>query len=335
VPAADAALFALDSIVRAWTNGLRAVVLPLIVGQLFLAVGAPGESGRRSGRLGLAIPTVFAALLVVSALLTLFGVSGMLRLPVLASLALPVGAGAQGPADAAGASPLGWIDGFVPANIVSAASADNILPVMVFTCVFALAARRATTNTDSLRHLAAAIRDTSLVLVRWLMAVSPVVVFALTCRMTSYAGLRLGGAVLLFVAVESVALILCLGALYPLTALFGRTGIVRFATAAAPSQIAALTTRSSLATVPTLMLSSDKVLELSPDVTASVIPLAGATLKLSRAVSNTTKFVFLAHVLGIPLSPGQVVVFTGTVLLMSPSTPGLPSVTSASRSLPA
>ena len=113
--------------------------------------------------------------------------------------------------------------------------------------------------------------------------------------------------------------------------MFGRTGLVPFARAAVPSQLAALTTRSSLATVPSLMLAAEQSLGLSPVVTASVIPLAGATLKLSRAVSNSTKFLFLAHVLGITLTPGQVAVFTATVLLMSPATPGVPSVASATE----
>jgi Na+/H+-dicarboxylate symporter len=334
-PAAATVLFALDSIIRAWTNGLRAVVLPLIVAQLFLAIGAHGLSARRSGRLSLAVAMVFAALLMLTAMLTLLAVSGMLRLPVLASLALPATSGVQAAAAAVGGNTRSWVDGFVPSNIVAAASGDNILPVMLFTCLFALAARRASASTESLGQLARAIGDTSFVLLRWLMAASPVVVFALTCRMTNDVGLRVGEVVLWFVVVESIALAGCLAALYPLATLLGRTGFVPFARAAAPAQVAALTTRSSLATVPSLMLSCDKVLGLSPDITASVIPLAGATLKLSRAVSNTTKLLFLAHVLGIPLSPGQVAVFTATVLLMSPSTPGLPTVTSASRSLPA
>ena len=333
-PASDTVLFVLDSFIRAWTNGLRAVVLPLIVAQLFLAIGGQGLSARRSGRLGLAVAMVFAALLVLTAMLTLLGVVGMLRLPVFASLSLPA-PGVGGAATAVAAAAPAWVDRFVPSNIVVAASGDNILPVMLFTCLFALAARRATSSTEPLLHLARAVGDTSFVLLRWLMAAAPVVVFALTCRMTNDVGLRVGGVVLSFVVVESIALVGCLAALYPLAMLLGRTGFVPFARAAAPAQVAALTTRSSLATVPSLMLSSEKVLGLSPDITASVIPLAGATLKLSRAVSNTTKLLFLAHVLGIPLSPGQVAVFTATVLLMSPSTPGLPTVTSASRSLPA
>jgi len=334
-PGSGALFAALDVLVGAWTNALRAIVLPLIVSQLFLAVGAPRGKSSQSGRLGLAIPAVFAALLVVSALFTLAGVSSLLRLPALASLGLPVSTGVSGPAFAAGAAAHRWIDGVIPSNVVAAASADNILPVMIFTCLFALAARRATSNPGPLDQLAGAVRDTTLVLVGWLMTASPVIIFALTCRMAGDAGLGVGGVVLAFVVIESVALVGCVGALYPLVAMFGRTGLVAFARAAVPSQLAALTTRSSLATVPSLMLAAEQSLGLSPVVTASVIPLAGATLKLSRAVSNSTKFLFLAHVLGITLTPGQVAVFTATVLLMSPATPGVPSVASASRSLPA
>lgn len=328
-------LFVIDSFIRAWTNGLRAVVLPLIISQLFLAVGAHELSAKRSGRLGVSVAAVFAGLLVMTAALTLPGVMAMLRLPAFASLSLPAPAAAAGAAAAGAGSALAWVDRFVPSNVVAAASGDNILPVMLFTCLFALASRRITAGVESLSQIARAVGDTSFVLLRWLMVAAPAVVFALTCKMTNDVGLLVGGVVLSFVVIESVALVGALGALYPLSGLLGRTGLLPFARAAAPAQVAALTTRSSLATVPSLMMASEKVLGLAPEVTAAVIPLAGATLKLSRAVSNTTKLLFLAHVLGISLSPGQVAVFMGTVLLMSPSTPGVPTVTSASRSLPA
>jgi Na+/H+-dicarboxylate symporter len=66
-----------------------------------------------------------------------------------------------------------------------------------------------------------------------------------------------------------------------------------------------------------------------------VVPLAGATLKLSRAISSPCKLIFLAHVLGISLTPLQLATFTVTILLISPATPGIPRVTSGMNSLPA
>jgi Na+/H+-dicarboxylate symporter len=66
-----------------------------------------------------------------------------------------------------------------------------------------------------------------------------------------------------------------------------------------------------------------------------VIPLAGATFKLSPVVNYSVKLLFLAYFLGIPLRPGQIVVFAVTVLLLSPATQGIPSFIPASKSLPA
>jgi len=70
-------------------------------------------------------------------------------------------------------------------------------------------------------------------------------------------------------------------------------------------------------------------------VAGYVIPIAGALLKVSRAVSGTTKFLFLAAILGIPVTFERVVIFAATIILLSPSTVGVPRVTSGSRSLPA
>ena len=66
-----------------------------------------------------------------------------------------------------------------------------------------------------------------------------------------------------------------------------------------------------------------------------VIPFAGATLKLSRMVTSPVKLIFIAHFLGLPLSIEQIIVFTFTIILMSPLTVGLPTVVSGTRSLPA
>jgi Na+/H+-dicarboxylate symporter len=63
--------------------------------------------------------------------------------------------------------------------------------------------------------------------------------------------------------------------------------------------------------------------------------LAGATLKISRAATGPIRLIFLAHVLGIPLGAGQVAVFIATIMLLSASTAGVPSVSSGNRSLPA
>ena len=65
-----------------------------------------------------------------------------------------------------------------------------------------------------------------------------------------------------------------------------------------------------------------------------MVPLGASLLKLSRAVSEPVTLLFLAGLLGIPLSLPQLAVFTGGQILLSSSTPGLPRMTSGTRSLP-
>jgi Na+/H+-dicarboxylate symporter len=102
-----------------------------------------------------------------------------------------------------------------------------------------------------------------------------------------------------------------------------------------PAQLTGITTRSSLATIPVLMTGFEKEIPEAVHVAGYVVPLAGALLKLSRAVSGTTKFLFLVTLLGIPVTFERVLIFTATIILLSPSTVGVPRVTSGSRSLPA
>jgi len=53
-----------------------------------------------------------------------------------------------------------------------------------------------------------------------------------------------------------------------------------------------------------------------------------------RTVESPIKLLFLAHVYGVTLSPGQIAVFLGTLLILSFSTAGIPSVGTV-RSIPA
>src|SRR4029077_12416031 len=102
-----------------------------------------------------------------------------------------------------------------------------------------------------------------------------------------------------------------------------------------PAQVTAAATRSSIATVPVLLRESEDRLRIPEKVSALVIPLGGATLKLSRAVSSPVKLLFLAHFLGLSISPGQLVTFALTIIMLSPNTAGVPSVMSGTRSMPA
>ncbi len=339
LPAPEGLTVALESLTRAWTNALRLIVVPLVVSQLFLAIASGRTSKTEVGRLGVFTPLVFFGLLTCGAVFTLLTVPRLLALPGLHTLSMPaLGLRRSAEAGVIEASAVGarWVDGFIPPNLFAAATGDNILPLMIFSGVFALAVKRGAPELQrTLILLFRAVSDAIFIIVEWLVRATPVVVFALAFRAAVGSGLEVGSVLLAFTIVEAVLLVVFWLALYPLTAAIGRVSLRAFARALIPAQLAAATTRSSLATLPALLQAADTVLAIPPAFTAYVVPLAGATLKLSRAISSPCKLLFLAHVLGLNLTPLQLAVFTLTILLISPATPGIPRVTSGMNSLPA
>jgi proton glutamate symport protein len=330
-----------ESAIRIWTNALRLIVTPLVVTQLFVAISPHRASKGDAARFGVGIPLVFFGLLVFTMAVAMLVTAGILASPLIPQLAfsdfdtaraIAQVASATGPASAAS-----WMDDLIPPNLVAAAARpEAILGLMLFTLAFALAARRLAPELQQVLETASrAVRDTLFVLIEWLLRLAPLLVFALGLRSSVNSGLAIGQLLVVYMLLEMVVLLFCTAALYPVTVWGGRVPLGRFARAVFPAQVTAATSRSSLATVPVLLREADARLGIPSKISALVIPLGGATLKLSRAVSSPVKLLFLAHFLGLSLSPGQFVVFCLTIILLSPATPGVPSIMSGARSLPA
>jgi proton glutamate symport protein len=326
-----------DSGVRLWTNALQLVVLPLVVAQLFVAISARrGESGEAT-RLGVLIPATFIGLFALTATLAILLATSVLRLPAFAALSLgPVAPVAVAGAAAGAAGSGSFLTTLIPPNLFAAASANAILPLMLFTLVFALAARRIPDELHQALELGfEAIRDAMYVIVGWVMRLAPVMLFALAFRSTARSGLGLGGALLGFIVMWAVTILACIALQYLVAVLSGGASLRDFARAVFPAQATAIATRSSMATVPVLLREAELTLRVPTRISALVIPTGAALLKLSQAVSPPLRLLFLASVLRIQIEPAQVVIFTATILLLSPSIAGVPRMVAGTNSLPA
>jgi Na+/H+-dicarboxylate symporter len=87
----------------------------------------------------------------------------------------------------------------------------------------------------------------------------------------------------------------------------------------------ALTTRSSLASLPYLIDGARKQLGDRPAITSFVLPLSVATFKLTTPIADLVGPLFLAHIYDIHLSLGQLVSMALVTIVMSFSNPGVPS----------
>jgi Na+/H+-dicarboxylate symporter len=317
-----------------WLSGLQAIVLPLIMTQMVLAVAdTPADVGvARLGRRALVLlPTLLVAAGVAGVVATpsiTAAVTSALRLD-LAALAMPAGSVAiPEAARVATATAMrggDWIAGLIAPNLFQAASEGRVLPVLLAFLAGGAALRRvAPDRRDAVLRVVRGGHAALLQVTGWLLRCTPIGVFAFAYA----AALQTGGnpARMLGAYVLVICVALTLGALpiYLLATLGGRVPPRTFARAVAPAQLVALGTRSSLAALPALMRSADDVLRLPPVASGVVLPLCTALLKVSSPLSSAVTLVFLAAVYDVRLDTPAIGTFLGVVTLLSIGVAGIP-----------
>jgi Na+/H+-dicarboxylate symporter len=220
--------------------------------------------------------------------------------------------------------------------VVQAALDGEILPLLVFALLFGLAVRSLPDEQAAPTvGLFGAIADALLRLVRWILVATPVGVFALTYLLALRTGVEAAGLLGAFIVIQCAVMLIYGALLYPVTALASGVPIRRFARAVLPAQLVALSTRSSIASLPALVQGGRDRLGLSDSATGFVLPLSVSVFKVNRTLSAPMKLLFLAWMFGIDLSLAQIATFVATVILLSFAAVGLPGGGSAFKTLPA
>ncbi len=329
-----------------WAAALQMTALPLVIAYTLAAV-AGASGGKSLGTLGVRAVMLFVALLVLAALFTLVVAPPLVRLyhvdPAAVSLlsrstVIPDAAlqanGATGAA--AGGSVGDWVAALVPRNVFLSASQGEILPLLIFTIMFAVAVRTLPeAQRDPLVRTFNAGAAALLQCVRWILIAGPLGILGLAFTLAYGAGLQSAGILGAFVVIICLVMLAFTGLLYPLSAVAGGVRLRDFARAAAPAQLVAVSTRSSIASLPALVEGATAHLDLPESATGFVLPLSVSLFKVNRTISAPVKLFFVAHVFGIPLSSGTIVTFVLTVILLSFSTIGVPGGGSSFKTLPA
>lgn len=328
----DGGIATLTSLGQLWIRSLEMVIIPMVAAQILVAVAGAG-SGRRVGRLTALSLAVFVGMLGVAALYVVVVSPSLLSaMPFAGSLAAQT-SGAPVPSP----TPMGLMDrllGMVPRNPVRAAADGELLPVLVYSLVLGLALQRvAPTRRAPLVQACAAVADASMVLIRWILLAAPFGVFALAFSSALRAGVDAASAIALYLVVMCAVLIGFCALLYPLTMVAGAIGFARFARGAIPAQLVALGTRSSLASLPALFESANRI-GVSRSTSSLTLPLAVASFKANRPISSTTKLLLLSHLYGFELGPDRLAVFIVAAIMLSFTTPGIPESGGTKSTLP-
>ncbi len=311
-----------------WVNAIRMTVIPLVVS--LLITGVASSASLRAVR-GIALRAVasFVGLLLFAAVVGLVAIPPLFRwLQIDAATAASLRPGSEGPASL-GAAPVPgfaeWVTGLIPTNPVRAAADGAMLPLVLFTLALALALLTLVpSRRDPVVAFFAGLGDAMLVIVRVVIALSPVGVFALMLPLATRTGGSVAGALGYYVVVMSITQLLMIALLYPVAALVGAASVSRFARAVFPAQAVAFSSSSSLASLPALIDGANRRLGLPPRVSDVVLPLAVSTFKVGLPLMWVTAAVFLGRFYGITLTPMQLVLVALTAILTSFSTPGVP-----------
>lgn len=313
-----------------WVNAIRMTVIPLVVS--LLVTGIAERSGEGVGHLGARSFAVFLGLLGVASVYSLLVVTWSMHWLVIdpatsATLRASVSATAAETTSAISSAPgfREWLIALVPTNPIQAAVQGSLLPLIVFTLLFALALSRLKPEASApVLRVFRALADALLVLVRWIIVLAPIGVFALIVPTAARLGASAVGALgyyLVAVLLLSIGLILLL---YPVVAIVTGTPMARFARAVLPGQAVAFGTSSSLAALPALIEGADRVLGMPASVRGFALPLAASTFKIASPVSKVAGALFLARLYGVDIGITQVLTLVVVSVLLSVSTPGVP-----------
>lgn len=323
--AAAAALSVAQPIGTAWLNALQMTIIPLVVSLLVTGIAATAEAvraGRTAARaIGTILVVMFASSAVAAVITPLF--LRMVPLPAASAASLRAALAdvpPPGPPPAVGE----FFTTLVPTNIVAASANSAFLSIIIFTLLFAFALTRIEgEGRKALTAFFKALRDTMLVIIGWIIWAAPLGVFALALAVGAKAGGAAFGALLHYVTIISaVGIVIGLTA-YPLAVLLGRVPLGRFARGTLPAQAVAISTQSSLASLPT-MLKGAEALGVPAATSGVVLPLAVVMMRATGPAMNLAVAIYVATWFGAPVGGATLIAAAVIATLTSLGSVSLP-----------
>jgi Na+/H+-dicarboxylate symporter len=170
-----------------------------------------------------------------------------------------------------------------------------------------------------------AVQEACLFVMRAVIAVAPVGVFALAFVLAARIGSAAAGALATYViVVVSMTVLMGVLVLYPAAVVFGKVKLLDFAKAILPAQAVAFSARSSLAAFPAMLTAARGPLKLSEPVIAFLLPVMITMFRVGAVVGQLVGAMFIARLYGHALTPADYATLLVTSVATSFSVPGIP-----------
>lgn len=308
-----------------WLNALKMTIVPLVVALLITGITATADAAR-AGKLAARAVITFLAAIFISGSMSLLMTPVLLRLFPLSPSAADALRRGLGGTSGAGPSPTfaDFLLSLIPTNPIAAAAETAILPLIVFTTIFAFAITRLEpVQRATLSGLFKALGDAMLIVIGWVLALAPIGVFALGYALAVKAGLAAFGGLIHYVLILMGIGVSCLILGLLLAWLVVGISLPRFVRAMVPTLAVAISTQSSLASLPAMLKSSEE-LGVDPKKADVVLPLAVALFRFTSPAMNLAVVVYVAWLFGIELTPWEMAVGLAVAMAAALSSVSLP-----------
>lgn len=306
-------------------NLIKMLVIPLVAVALISGAAGLGNS-HSAGKVGFVTLGYFAVTSALAVVLAL--VMGEVFQP---GMGIDV-SGVEGMFSAEYASkgelPTFWatVIGMIPTNVFQSLNDANILQILVFCLFLGIAiSKQSPEKRDPVINGVNTIVDSMVWMINKVMVIAPIGVFGLMAEAVGTFGFGALMVVFKLFVVYTAAILIFGFIVYPVMIhFFSKTSAKKFISAMKKPQAVALSTASSMATLPVTMDTVEKDLGVRNSTASFVLPL-GATINMSgNAIYYGLVAVFFAQLFHIDLSMGAYIAIIVTATLGAVGQAGVP-----------
>ena len=319
---------ALTFVGQAFIRLIQMVVIPLVVSSVIIGIASIGDN-KQLRKFGSKMVVYYA---IITSMAVIIGLS--------LSLLVQPGQGAGQYIDAQSAGEiqqqvaatienqreniLNIILEFLPKNPFSAIAMGDMVQILVFALIFAIALAKIGEISRPVISFFESVFAATMKVTDWIMYLAAPGVFALTAVAISAFGVSIFNSVAKYFVVLLAGFGAQLLVIYPLMLkIFSKVPVMTFYAAIAEAMMVAFGTASSSATLPLTIACCEKR-GISHRVCSFVLPL-GATLNMdATALFQVVAVIFLTQAYGVALDPIQIILIAGLAIIASSTAAGIP-----------
>ena len=306
---------------------IQMVVIPLVVSAIVIGITSIGDN-KQLGKFGTKMIVYYG--IITSIAVAIGAVLALIFKPgVGAAHYIAENAASEVQASVAAAmeqqhNVLNIFLGFIPSNPMHSFAAGDMVPIIVFVLIFAVALAKVGDVNRPIVSFFESVFAATMKITDWIMYFAAPGVFALTASAVSSFGIDIFTSISKYLLVLFIGFMLQLCVVYPLfLKFFSKVNIGMLYSAVAEAMMVAFGTVSSSATLPLTIACCEKR-GISHKIASFVLPL-GATLNMDgTALLQTVAVIFLAQAYGVALTPFLIIQIALLAIIASSTCAGIP-----------